>query len=265
MVARSQHRQLVVRSVASRVLTATAAAIALVSASGFAKAADTGPQASLAKSASVSELVNTIKGEWEGSVQVHSNAAASPAANDPKNARNSASIVGISATASNAQCSAVFAGAAFGKPFDGALIWNASDNSAAWVVGDVADSPKAVQASLVSAAPGVLTFASTPEAIKSDARDNANLANNSPTQHYEQVVRLDQEGHVKIELARVVSNAQGQHRERIATFDVVKLPAGEPSLASGMASSSPQLALAQATINQSALNAPASTATASAE
>lgn len=268
MVARSQHRQLVVRSVASRVLTATAAAIALVSASGFAKAADTGPQASLAKSASVSELVNTIKGEWEGSVQVHSNAAANPAANDPKNARNSASIVGISATASNAQCSAVFAGAAFGKPFDGALIWNASDNSAAWVVGDVVDSPKAVQASLVSAAPGVLTFASTPEAIKSDARDNANLANNaaiSPTQHYEQVVRLDQEGHVKIELSRVVSNAQGQHRERIATFDVVKLPAGEPSLASGMASSSPQLALAQATINQSALNAPANTATASAE
>lgn len=246
-LARQLARQLVVRSVASRVLMASAAALALVSASGFAKAAPNNQQASLAKCASVGDLVSSVKGEWEGSVQVH-------AANASKDARNSASIVGISASASNSTCSAVFAGAAFGKPFDGALVWSASDNSATWVIGD---SQKAVQASLVSSSPGVLTFASVPEAVAGsggakDARQ---------TQHFEQVVRLDQEGHVKIELSRVVSDVQGQQRERIASFDVVKLPAGEPSLASGLSSSSPQLALAQASVNQAGAN----TATASAE
>lgn len=249
MVARSHSRQLVVRSVVSRVLVASAAAIALVSASGFAKAAQDGPQASLAKASSVHDLVNSVKGEWEGSVQVHSE-------NASKDAKNSASIVGISASVSNSSCSAVFAGAAFGKPFDGAMIWNASDNSATWVIGDAS---KAVSASLVSSSPGVLTFASAPEAIANQA-DSASSA----MQHFEQVVRLDQEGRVKIEVSRVISSGQSQQRERIASFDVVKLPAGEPSLASGMASSSPQLALAQASASQISASA-ANRATASAE
>lgn len=229
MIAHPHSRPSAVRSIASRVLVASAAAIALVSASGFARAADTGQQAPLAKSASVRDLVSRVAGEWEGSVQVH-------AANAGNNARNSASIVGLSANVANATCSAVFAGAAFGKPFDGALVWNASDDSATWVLGD---STAPIQAALVSSSPGVLTFASVPEPIPA--------AKDAPcqTQHHEQVVRLEQDGHVKIELSRVVTTPQGQQRERIACLDVVKLPAGEPSLASGMASTSPQLALAQ--------------------
>lgn len=234
MVARSLQRRLVVRvgesrQVFSRILIASAAAVALVSASGFAKAAPTSQQGSLAKSVSVRDLVSRVSGEWEGSVQVH-------AASTSKDARNSASVVGLSASLSGSICSAVFAGAAFGKPFDGALVWNASDNSATWVVGDA---KQAVRASLVSSTPGMLTFASAPEPMSGSAKD-------APMQRFEQVVRLDQEGHVKIELSRVVSSAQGEQRERIASLDVVKLAAGEPSLASGLASGSAQLALAQA-------------------
>ncbi len=243
MVACSQQRRVVVRvarPLVSRVLIASAAAIAMVSAAGFAKGAPTPAQGSLAKSASVRDLVSCVNGEWEGSVQVH-------AASASKDARNSASVVGLSASVSNATCSAVFAGAAFGKPFDGAMIWNANDNSATWVVGD---SGQAVHGSLVASAPGVLTFASEPEPVASDTKDAP-----AQTSRFEQVVRLDQEGRVKIELARVVKSAQGERRECIASFDVVKLPAGEPSLASGLASSSPQLALAQASVNQGPINA----------
>lgn len=251
MVARLLQRQQVVRSVAARVLVAGAAAVALVSAAGFAKAAENTQVASLARSATVSDLVSRVQGEFEGSVQVQSNPGA-------KDARNSASIVGISATVSKGTCSAVFAGAAFGKPFDGAMVWNANDNSASWVVGDL----RAVRGSLVASAPGVLTFASAPEPVKGEKDAAQKDERVAAMQHYEQVVRLDQEGNIRIEVSRVVSIAQSQQRERIASFDVVKLPDGTPSLASGMASASPHLAMAQRA-NQDA--AQAGSATASAE
>lgn len=213
------------RRMVSRVLIAGAAMAAVVSLAGFARAAQQAPQAQLAKPATVADLVARVPGEWEGSVQVCTQSSS--------DTRTSASIVGLSASASQQSASAVFAGAAFGKPFDGALVWNSVDASATWVIGQ---SKQAVRGALVSSTPGSLTFASAPEPIAGNA---------ASSQRFEQVVRFSEEGGIRIELSRVVSSAQGQQREKLASIDVVKLPAGEPSLASGMAQQSPQLAIAQ--------------------